>query len=62
MIVDTGLNFNFMKKNYTICDRLKYMLGKGVSRWTFPFRLQEKSNEFHLVKLKSSLLSDDMIG
>ena len=25
MIVDTDLNFNFMKKNYTICDRSKYM-------------------------------------
>ena len=25
MILDTGLNLNLIKKDYTICDRFKYM-------------------------------------
>ena len=25
MIVDTGLDLNLIKKDYTICDRFKYM-------------------------------------
>ena len=33
-----------------------------VNTQTFPFRLQEKSYELHLTKLKSIFTSNDMIG